>query len=252
MRNSVLLLLCVALSACGAPGIARRVAPQQDSLARYFVGLVQRQSLDTAMYELSWQLARNDSTRGQLLAVSAALQGVRLDSLRVIDVRATFLSERSSAELAYETPRQPVWRVILVRIESDRIAGLHVNTDPAGLYWGNSLRWVERPAWRWPFLVFPYLALVGTLAAAVYVWRVAPRHHLPLALLALVGLTRGTLNWSTGRLAMDVIMLSFGITGGVSRSSAIQPWIVTFTLPIGAVIAVTAARRMRRRPAAAA
>jgi hypothetical protein len=224
------------------------MAPEQDHVARSYLGLLQRGSLDSAVYQLTDTLAGDHSIRSSLQVVSDSLRGARLDSLRIVGASVYVMGGHTTAELTYETPRQPTWRLISVRVEDTRIAGLHVNTDPAGIYHFHALRWTERPAWRWPFLVLPFIVLGGSLAAAVYVWRIAPRRRWLLALLALLGLGKVILNWSTGDLALRLLTVSFG--GGISRSTALEPWIASFTLPIGAMIAVVVARRLRRRAAA--
>jgi hypothetical protein len=82
------------------------------------------------------------------------------------------------------------------------------------------------------------IVVVGfTLWTAVLIARTEMPHRWGWVVVALLGIGKVAINWTTGEMGTTLFSLPlFG--GSISRSGAIGPWIVAFTFPLGAIMAL--------------
>lgn len=237
-------LLSGVLLGCTPPQFVARFARDDDQIARAYIALVQRASIDSARWQLIDELARQPTVQVALQEIADSLRGIAVDSLKVAGATMSRVSGTKMTEFFYETPRAPRWLLIRIIVVGGRIGALNLVTDAPELHHLHALRLTERPIWLIPFLLAPFAGILLSVGAAIYVWRRATRRRILLTILALVGITRVTLNWSTGVFDWQVLHLSFG--GQVSRPHAFAPFIIGFTLPLGAALALWLVHRMRK------
>jgi hypothetical protein len=119
-----------------------------------------------------------------------------------------------------------------------QLAGFHAwpaNSDPSKL---NDFSISERGllGYIWLLLMFGCVALC--LTAVVLIWR-RPwlKHRWLWTLGSLVGFTGFGLNWSTG--AWAVLFLNVSLLGaGAAKAGPFSPWILTFGVPVIAIIVI--------------
>ena len=93
-------------------------------------------------------------------------------------------------------------------------------------------------------LLLTIACVLLTLGAAVVVWRTAPRRRWVWTGVALLGLGRFGINWTTGETFFNPLVLQmFG--GGFVRTGYVGPWFLSFGLPAGAIYALWRVRQSR-------
>jgi hypothetical protein len=89
------------------------------------------------------------------------------------------------------------------------------------------------------------LCFVASLGTAVFV---ATRRAMPRrwrwVLVSLLGLGAFSLNWNTGVAATNLLSIRIG-AASFTRAAPVVPWIITFSLPIGALSALLQYRHWR-------
>ena len=89
------------------------------------------------------------------------------------------------------------------------------------------------------------------LWAAVLVARTPMPRRWGWAAVALLGLGKFAINWTTGQTTASFLSLPI-LVGSIGRGDILGPWIVAFSLPIGALVALLRRRhvlQIQRKPA---
>lgn len=70
-------------------------------------------------------------------------------------------------------------------------------------------------------------------------------------LLALAGIGAAHMNWTTGEISFNALSLQFIGAGAMKNLSPVAPWVLSMTIPVGAVLAILRARKAGRDSAEA-
>ena len=89
-----------------------------------------------------------------------------------------------------------------------------------------------------------------TLWAAVVVARTRMRRRWLWVFLALLGVTKVTMNWSTGTVSMQLLSIQF-LSASVGTPGPLAPWFVALSFPAGALLALQQRKREARTPGCA-
>jgi hypothetical protein len=112
----------------------------------------------------------------------------------------------------------------------------------------NGLSPIGKPPLQWLFLLMTALAPALMLFALVAVLR-GPKMKLKWlwAIIAFAGLGMAQMNWSTGQWNFNILSVQL-IGAGMTRSGFLgfYPWLLKFTVPVGAVVALWRVRRARQ------
>lgn len=242
-------------AACRSPEIPQSAVPQEaDRAARAYLALVVAGETDSAARQVAVPPGAPD-VRPILAELSALLRGTNVDSAHLIGAH-TFHSTVIGAEsqrrvsLSYELRAEKGWRVATINSRDSagvlRIEGFHVDTLAAPLAELNAFDLSGKPPLYYVWLVAAAFAFLTCVVAAVVVARTRgmPRRWL-WAALSLIGLVKFSLNWTTG--AYSVQPIAFQVLAfGFQRAIPVGPWIVSFALPILAVVALVRRRRWLR------
>lgn len=132
-----------------------------------------------------------------------------------------------------------------------QLAGFHAwpaNSDPSKL---NDFRISERGLLGYVWILSMLASVAFCLTSMFLVWR-SPwlKHRWLWTLGSLVGFTKLGLNWSTG--AWDVQLVNVSLLGaGATKAGPFSPWILTFAIPVVAIVVIVRfLRRIRREPEA--
>jgi hypothetical protein len=115
---------------------------------------------------------------------------------------------------------------------------------------------LRKPASQLLFLAFVIASPLLMIAALVKVIRrPGLRRKWLWGILAFGGLTALSMDWTTGRLSYQLVTVQLLNAGVMKGLSAFSPWVLTATLPVGAVLILTGLwanpRRARRKGAPA-
>lgn len=112
----------------------------------------------------------------------------------------------------------------------------------------NRLQPLGKPALQWLFLAMTVLSPVLMLAALVIVLR-GPKMKLKWlwAIVAFAGIGTAQMNWSTGQWAFQILSIQL-IGAGMTKTGFLgfYPWLLKFTVPIGAVAALWRVHKARQ------
>ncbi|WP_296596434.1 hypothetical protein [Phenylobacterium sp.] len=118
-----------------------------------------------------------------------------------------------------------------------RVAAFHVSVLSAQDLTANTFTLRDKTPIHYVFLAGGVASLMLMLAAVVKVLRQEGlRWRWAWALFALVGGVTLQMNWATGEVTINWFTLQLIGAGAVTSLPGLTPWILTFTLPIGAML----------------
>ena len=221
------------------------------AIARHYLALLANARTDSVIALLAPEVSA-DTVRGVLPKVPAVLASAPLDSLRLIgvNINQTVGTRSHLLNLSYEGPTYDgsAWVVcnVAMRSAGDTIVVIGFSAYPMSrsLESQHAFTLGQRSVRHYLWFVLALLVPVCTISVAVLVMRAhMPRRWL-WAFVSLVATPAFALNWTTGRLSTQVtLFLLFG--GSAFRSGTAAPWIISFGVPTGALIAYLRLRAWR-------
>jgi hypothetical protein len=185
--------------------------------------------------------------------LSTLLKDATLDSMHLIGVNIhSFGGNGRDVNLSYEIPTAAGgWIVSNVATHhaggSLSVTGFSVHVIKTQLELLNRFTLSGKTPSHYLWLTLALLIPIGTISVAVYVARARgmPRRWLWI-IVSLIAVPTFVINWTTGDISFEI--LSFLLFGGAATSSGpASPWIVSFGLPVGALLAYLRASRWRQR-----
>lgn len=246
-------VLCVAglalLGGCSADDMVRRITPPEaDTRAREYLALFTRRQVDSAMARLHPQLATADA-RVQLGKIEAVLGGQQLDSMAIVGVQVNAINGTRHANISYQ-----------MHSPGGYFLGNVATVDSIGTWFveGVSARTLERSleeqtrftlAGKSPIHYFwLVLTAVCGIVSLGTMGFIASRRGMPRrwrwALASIIGVSPVDLNWATGLTGVRPFSLQLG-AAAFMHAGRYAPWIITFALPLGAIVALDRYRRWR-------
>jgi hypothetical protein len=240
-------LTAIALSGCSQESFLRRIAPPESQLyVRRFVDSLAVAPVDRIAREFTTRLAQEAGVLDSLRNVQRQFAMIgTVDSATLVGANA-FSSPGSNTvhrDLSFEVYGARGIALVQVRLVEAgiqrQIDALHIEPLQRPLraahgFWQN-LRLVQALVLGAAISVAAF-----SLWAAVQVARTAMPKRWGWALIALVGVGKFAVNWTTGELGTEILSVQL-LGASAFRNGLVAPWIVAFSFPIGAIVA------MRRR-----
>ena len=240
------------LIGCTSPEIPRQAIPDDaDSVSRAYLGLVIAGRTDSAARSILIP-ANAPNIRPVLEQLSTLLQGAILDSARVVGAHTFRVSfpdaeTRRRVRMSYEIRSANGWRLATVSSVDTagalRIEGLRVDTLAAPLAELNAFTLAGKSPKHYLWLVGAVVASATCVGTAVLVAaaRAMPRRWV-WTVLSAFGVAKFSLDWTTGAVGIMPIAVQF-LGAGYQRAPPVGPWIVSFSLPLFAMVALWRRRR---------
>lgn len=245
------MVLAAALLAC-VQGCTFKNPQDLDDFGRRFIGLVQSGEFDSALTKIDFAASESD-LRALLLQAHDAMISPVADSIVLLGSNV-ILGATFRAGLSYETKTRSGWMIINLEL-----AGSRNSPRVIGFRWvPTSVRQADvhrfsmngRRVIDYLFLCMWSAAVIVSLAGAWLAFRT--RRGFGMVVFCLIGFTKATLNWSSGHLAFQ--MLGAQLLGiGAKREGEAGPWLISVSLPIGAILMIINTIQRRRvglKPAA--
>lgn len=257
MSSHLLPLVCLGL-ACRADVAAfadRVTTADERRFAADYLALLVSQRVDSA-YALLISELQNDAAREQLAAVAAILAEHPPDSTTLIGVHLQSPSGSRFVNLSWEYRSQGQWIATNVAARhsppgSPRVAGFSAYPLNQSLRTLNAFTLRGRSAvhvtWLLGVVGMPLFCLA--VATRLVTARGMPKRWI-WALVALIGVSRFSLDWTTGHVAFQPLYLTLFAAAATNAGPA-APWILTFALPVGAAVGLARYRSwvtVRRKP----
>ncbi len=166
-----------------------------------------------------------------------------------------FFSTRAGRRfgITYELTFRDRWVLARVTVHDSagesQIVGAQANTIPRSAAAANALTLASKPPMYYARTILALVIPVLMVITAIQIARSTMRRRWLWVLATLVGVGRVLLNWTTGAFAIQLLHLQvLGV--GISRSGGpYVPWVLSLSLPAGAIVGQW---RLRRREAAPA
>lgn len=136
-----------------------------------------------------------------------------------------------------------------------QVQGFHVQAATTAELASNRFSLMGKSAFQYLFLLFTVASPLLMLAALIKVVRTPGLKRKWLwGILAFAGLVALRMNWTTGQLSYQILTIQLIGAGAVRGLSAFSPWILSATVPVGAVLILTGvwANPRRARPVSSA
>jgi hypothetical protein len=234
--------------AAAVTGCSPHPPAETERAAREYLSLVRTGDLDSAVHQLHRSL-QGVATRSKLAKVRELLEPQPIpDSAGLVAFEIYRTRHAQYSNLTFESHRDSAW--ILANVAAIDSAGNHwvtgIRATPmsASLEALNAFRLSGKSLKHYVVLLLTIASVLFTLAAAVVVWRTAPTRRWIWAGVALLGIGRFGINWSTGDTFFNPLFIQvFG--GGFFRPGLVGPWFVSFGPPAGAIYALWRVRQGR-------
>ncbi len=241
-------LVALVVACSGDTSLARFTPADADARSRAYIGQFVRGQTDSAVERLVVPLRTPESSI-ELRKIADLLRNERFDTTRVIGAWTNTVNGIRHVNLTYELHSSSRW--FLANVAS---------VDTAGTWFveGISARTIEQPLevtarfslagkslLHYLWLLLTVTCAVVSLGSAVFI---ATRRSMPgrwpWVLLSLLGGGAFRLNWTTG--AIDFALLQVQLpSASFVRAGPAAPWIFSFAIPVGAMIAMTRYRDWR-------
>jgi len=232
--------IAAAVTACGT------TAPPQDldRHARTFIDVLAHGQLDSAL-ALSHVEGNPDTVRNALRQGSDFIRPYATDSAALVGWNVVISNDTRGA-LTYETHAGPQWALVEVDVlrsgTTSRVVGFHWQPTAGRLADLNAFSLRGRSVAHYLFLVLAIGAVLGCVGGAVFA--AVQRMGVFWVLFALIGVTKVTIDWTTGQLAFNPLSVQF-LGAGYLRTAPVGPWFVSWSLPLGTLLALIRWRSRR-------
>jgi hypothetical protein len=236
-------LLAVMTSACSPDELTHRIAtPERDARAQRVLRMVVAGERDSILARARFDA--DPATVGRALTqIDSVLRGRRVDSLALIGANQFSSAGTDRITLSYEFRTEKGWLAASVTTLDSAstwaLLGFHVEPIVGELRAVNEFRLAHRSAAQYLALIAMVACTIFTAGTAIFL---ATRRNFPKrwrwVLASLVGVGSASVNWTTGAVATRMVFLQlFGAS--VVRPSEFAPWVVSFSFPLGAIVALS-------------
>ncbi|MFL5608669.1 MAG: hypothetical protein ACJ8AD_19595 [Gemmatimonadaceae bacterium] len=242
-------VLVTALAACSAEDVFRHFVPADaDSRARAYIELIAAGHVDSARGRLLPQLT-DSITERQFAGIGRILDGQRFDSTQVIGAQTNVTNGVRHVNMTYELHSARGWSITNVATVDSAgtwfVEGINVQALARPLEEANRFGLEGKTARHYVWLLLTVLATAISLATACWI---ATRRAMPKrwrwVFASLLGVGAFSLNWASGEIGVRLVSVQLASAAFV-RAAPVAPWIITFGVPAGALLALHHYRRWR-------
>jgi len=214
-----------------------------------YLGLLQRGEIDSAFAALAPEL-KSPEARQQLAQISSMFAVHPVSRPELVGVQVNKAPGWRTVNRTWEYQSGSQWVVTNVQARYGdagvTVSGVNAHRLDQSLQSGNAFTVRDKSpvhiVWLVIALLIPSLCVFSAL-------RIATAKGMPKRkrwiIASLVGVGRFSLNWSTGAINVNpVYVVLFG--AGATRGGPAAPWIITLSVPLGALLALRRYRDWRR------
>jgi hypothetical protein len=254
-RAAVALAGCFVLASClGDPyaAIARHVPSSVDSSAREFLRALASRDTVRAVAQLHPAHRGSDASAG-LGQLASALRGRAPDSVRPLNLSWFAASGMRRTIVTYELAFPAHWVLAEVTVLDSAgslgVIGARTNEVPRAAAAANALTLRGKPLRHYLLTLMALVVPVFMVVTAVQVWRSRMHRRWLWSLVTLIGVGKLSINWTTGVLWVQPLTVLLLGAGFVRNGPPYLPWVVSVSLPLGALLAQWRLWRRRGRSA---
>jgi hypothetical protein len=244
----ILLLILSSLSACDGDAMFQKFIPQEEAAeGQKIIALVAARDFGAIEGRLDSSL-RTPDARAKFDQLADYMPKGQPKSVTTIGAHTSRGETDARYDLTYEYEYEKTWMIasVVLHRKADRllIEGFHVNLTPQSQKTLNAFNLSGKGTLHFVFLALATFIPLFIVATLVVCYRtvVAKRKWLWYLFVAL-GLVQFSLNWTTG--ALNIQPISFLLLGaGFAQAGPYAPLVLTFGLPIGAMVFLAVRRSL--------
>ena len=255
MRLVYLILIAILITSCRQNYIEEsKVPPLENKFAKSYIDNLKSDSIDYC-YNLIIPEQQNEQALGYLKKVHSNLSTRKLINTNVIGYRVTKMNDTKYTHLEYEYEYENDWAYFTVDLINKggviKVQGFSGNGFHESLIKANSFDLKGKSFGHYLTLLLMILIPLFILTTIVFIIMTPIKRKVLWIIFALFGIFAIHFNWGTGDFMllirelspdgqMEMVKSAFmkiSILGaGYTRPSVLHPWIMHFTIPVGAII----------------
>jgi len=250
-------LLCAVLG-CNRTTLMTKMIPEKDAaLAEHYMDAVRLKDYETIEQHADPSIAGPD-LRDKLAEVTSVFSSTHMKPLSVKPVAISFVGHAGSAtntSITLEYEFSDEW--VLAEVTTQKvngvstITGVHAEAIQESVESQNSFSFNNKGLSQYVVFLFAVLAPLLTLYALVQCVKtpIKKRKWLWIVFI-LIGVGKLTVNWTTGQ--VFVAALALQVISGGATALGYAPWMISASLPLGAIIFLIYRDSIRSTPSAEA
>jgi hypothetical protein len=239
-----LLLFCGLIHATGCSPV--KPDPDADAFARRAIAMVQHGD-SAALSKIIDQSLNSRTQWTNLQALRDTLQVFNPDTLELVGFQALTMDERSSITLSYQLHGTTRWGVVTIPLDRRGrgfvVMGLNLEPLPSSVQDLNAFTLSARTWRHYLILTLALVSVFVSVGSAILIARTPMPRRWLWAFIALLGLGQIGIDWTSGDVFVNFLRLQL-LGAGFVRPGSVGPWIISFSLPVGAVWALWHHRRI--------
>lgn len=229
---------CVVLTGCSGARVRRDPVPEEtDRFAREFIGALRGRDMTRAEQLFSPEFKKRDF-RKALSKVSGMLTEGQLTGIKQIGSQVIKTGDKTRTSLTYEFSYEDRWLLVNVVVDgtpgNHQVWGVHVNPLAAPMS-QNAFMLTGKSGGHYLFLGFAAVVVAFSLAMLICCVVTKVRRKWLWILFMLVGFGKISINWATGQVGFQKIAVQLPWVAA-SKMGPYAPWIVSISLPVGALL----------------
>jgi len=235
--------------------LAKFTSKKADKLARDYIDLLLKADIEKAEELLDPQIV-TAKTRSELRRCSEYLTKEELISIEIVClsvIRNTRNKDKIINSLTYQLEFKNVWSLLTVTVvgisENQKIYRFQVDQAPKSLEAINAFTFSDKSFRHYIILLIAIGIPIFIIYEIVLRIRTKMKRKWLWIIYMLFGFGRYSINWTNGQMAIQLRYIQL-FSAHASKSAPYAPWIISFSVPIGALFFLLKIRRMRKTESA--
>ena len=253
MPRALLMLLmvsaAVALTACDQHAMMEKFAsPEEQATARHYIDQLRHHNFVEIEKSADASISGPalDSTLDKMAALIPSDAPIAVTLVGAHRFSSTAEGDVVNLTFEYRFPQAYVIASLATKSKNGQfsIVGFHVYPETESLESQNRFKWCGKSALHYAVLTYGIAVALLSLAVLIICVRTKmPRRKWLWILFILFGFGQFSINWTTGQWAIQLLTVQLLSVG--SHAEFFGPWIISVSLPIGAVLFLVLRRRLK-------
>ena len=238
------IVIIMLLAGCDQASMMKKMTPPEaESAAKGYIDLLRQNRFEEIEKDLDSSIKTTD-IRNTLIKMAQMIPAQKPESIKVVGSHVNVFHgpkepETTTTNITLEYQFQDKWLLTNVATQKkdgvSTVVGFNVNPIPDSLENINKFRLVGKSPLQYSVLVLAIIIPLFTMCALVQCIRTKIEKKKWLwVLFILFGLAKFSVDWTTGQWGLNP--LSFQLLGAGAFAPAYCSWVISISLPLGAVI----------------
>lgn len=239
----------IALAACDRQAMLEKIAsPAEQATAKTFIDQLRHHDFGEIEKAADASIAGPslDSTLDKMAALMSPGTPISVTLVGAHRFSSTAAGRVVNLTFEYHFPERYVIASLATKLKDGQlsIVGFHVYPEKESLESRNRFKWAGKSALDYAVLAYGIAVALFTLVVVIVAAKTKMRRRKWLWILfILFGVGKFSVNWTTGQWSIAVVAVQ--LLSASSQSELFGPWIISVSLPIGAILFLLHRNRLR-------